>query len=150
LQSGIEGVHYVIENGIPKAKDQAMADKAAKEVAWYASPGDLSIIQQGQPPQTKEELDKLYADRPGYADSIWNGWEIYRKFGKPEPLLTMQRPFAQKNSAAIFKQLNESVSKAIIVDDFEKAYAELVSNWEKVGGREYDKELTEALKAAGK
>lgn len=150
LQSGIEGVHYVVENGIPKVKDQAMADKAAREVAWYAAPGDLAIIQQGQPPQTKEELDKLYADRPGYADSIWNGWEIFRKFGKPEPLLTMQRPFAQKNSAAIFKQLNESVSKAIIVDDFEKAYAELVSNWEKVGGREYDKELTEALKAAGK
>ncbi|MNI58497.1 hypothetical protein D3C73_1136100 [compost metagenome] len=92
----------------------------------------------------------MYPNDPEYPPIILKLYEIFQKYGKTEPLITEARPFAQKNSANIQKQLNESVTKVIMSADFEKTYAELIVNWEKAGGREYDKEVTEGLKALGK
>jgi putative aldouronate transport system substrate-binding protein len=147
LQSGLEGVHWKAEDGVRKAIDAA---KNTKEINWYASYGDMSIMQQGQKPYTLDEMKKIYSANAGYVESIWPVWENFRKFGKPEPLITKSRPVAQKNLANIQKQLNESVTKVIMSADFEKTYAELISNWEKAGGREYDAEVTEGLKTLAK
>jgi putative aldouronate transport system substrate-binding protein len=147
LQSGIEGVHWKKENGKIVAIDP---DKNAKEISWFAAASDLSIVQQGQPMPSKEELKangvaaKLF-DADFYANETTQFTDVFKKFGKVEPLLTMERPFAQKNKDTIGKFLNDSFSKIIIASDPVKEYDAMIAGWEKLGGRDYDKEMTQAL-----
>ncbi|MFK7697570.1 extracellular solute-binding protein [Paenibacillus sp. HJGM_3] len=155
VQSGIEGVHWKDDGGLRIGMDP----EASKKTLWVSSAGDLALIQQGVPPYTKEQLLKLVANSPDfptpekkeeYANSTLKMYEVFQKFGKPEVLIDAPRPVAQKSVAAIEKSLYEGVSKAIIAPEFDKAYAEMISGWEKAGGREYDKEITDALKAMKK
>lgn len=141
FQSGFEGVHYKVEDGIRLPIDP---NKNAKEINWYI--GDLNLLTQGYTgPLTKAQMLKLSPDKPEYAEvtDIMN--QHFAKFGKAEPYIDSPRPIAQKSVANITKYLYEALSKAIIAPDFEKEWKNVVEGWEKLGGREYDNEVTEKL-----
>jgi putative aldouronate transport system substrate-binding protein len=155
VQSGIEGVNWKDDGGLRIAIDP----EANKKTTWVSASGDLALIQQGVAPYTKEQLLKLVANSPDwttpaakeeYADLMLKMYDSFKKFGKSEILIDSPRPVAQKNVAAIEKSLYEGVSKAIIAPDYEKAYAEMISGWEKAGGKEYDKEISDAMKTMKK
>lgn len=153
VQSGIEGVDWKDEGGLRVQ----INPEASKNTLWVSRLGDLAIIQQGVPPMNKEQLKKFVEgsmpderQREEYANSMLAYNDVFKKFGKPNTVIDSPRPIAQKTLAAIEKSLYEGISKVIISQDFEKAYAEMLSGWEKAGGREYDKEITEAYKAMKK
>ncbi|RXZ76700.1 extracellular solute-binding protein [Paenibacillaceae bacterium] len=152
LQNGLKDTHWKEENGEKIAID---LEANNKEFGWFAGSSDLSIVQQGQPPMPRESYFKRaerneMSDPDYYADDIINTFAIFEKYGVTEPLLSMERPFSQKNKETILKFLNESLSKIIIAADPEKEYNALIAGWEKLGGKEYDKEVTEALKQGGR
>jgi putative aldouronate transport system substrate-binding protein len=155
VQSGIEGLNWKDDGGLRIGIDP----EVNKKTTWVSGSGDLALIQQGVPPYTKEQLLKLVAtstDYPTpeakeeYATESLRMYDTFKKFGKPELLIDAPRPVAQKSVAAIEKSLYEGVSKAIIAPDYEKGYAEMIAGWEKAGGRDYDKEITDAIKAMKK
>ncbi|UVI32810.1 extracellular solute-binding protein [Paenibacillus spongiae] len=146
MQSGIEGVHRKkAEDGSWENIDQ---DKTAKEVAWYAGPGDLSLIQQGQPKMTYEQLKNAAIksevfDPEYYATTITNWWKIFETYTPKHVILSEPRPFAQKNQDTIAKFINESITKIIVSSDPDKEYDAMIAGWKKLGGEEFDRELTE-------
>ncbi|SDC52315.1 putative aldouronate transport system substrate-binding protein [Paenibacillus sp. UNCCL117] len=145
VQSGLEGVHWKLQDGLRIPIDP---EKYSREVSWFAQ--DLAIVQQGQPPAKKEELRKKaesakYFDPEYSATENFRITELFQKYGKAEPMLSMPRPFSQKNKDTIAKLLNDSFSKIIISNDPAKEYDAMLAAWEKIGGREYDKEMTQAL-----
>jgi putative aldouronate transport system substrate-binding protein len=155
VSSGIKDVNWKDDGGLRVAIDA----EANKKTTWVSGSGDLAIIQQGVAPYTKEQLLKLSANskdyptpeaREEYATEMLRMYDSFKKFGKSELLIDVPRPVAQKSVAAIEKSLYEGVSKAIIAPDYDKAYAEMISGWEKAGGKEYDKEITDAMKAMKK
>ncbi|MBO7746417.1 extracellular solute-binding protein [Paenibacillus sp. MWE-103] len=152
LQSGIEGVHYKVNaDGTREVIDP---EKNAKEVDWYAGPGDLEIIQQGQPMSTPEQLKvagtnaKLF-DVDYYVNVTTKYDSVFANYTPPAVILTDPRPFAQKNQETIKKFLNESMTKIIVADDPEKEYDTMIAGWKKLGGEQYDQELTDAYAKIG-
>ncbi|MCQ6557581.1 extracellular solute-binding protein [Paenibacillus mendelii] len=146
MQSGIEGVHR--QKAADGSWENIDPDKTAKEVGWYAGPGDLSLIQQGQPKSTYEQLKnnavkQQVFDPEYYATTIINWWKIFETYTPKHVILSEPRPFAQKNQDAIAKFINESITKIIVSSDPDKEYDAMIAGWKKLGGEEYDKELTE-------
>ncbi|WP_135556827.1 extracellular solute-binding protein [Paenibacillus cymbidii] len=154
LQSGIEGVHYQIDaDGITVPIN---VEKNKREIEWYAGPGDLEIIQQGQPAQNYEYYLKAGKKNPAgvfdaeyYAKVTTQFMDMFIKNTPKTVVITDPRPFAQKNQAAIQKFLNESITKVIVAADPDKEYDIMIDGWKKLGGEEFDKEMTEAYKHAG-
>jgi len=148
FQSGIEGEHYSVQNGVRVAIDP---DKNAKELAWYLP--DLNLLTQGYMGiPTAEQMEIMYSKQtPEDRAEMIPVYEAYYKnfteHGKTQPLIDTPRPVAEKSLVNITKYLYEALSKAIIAPDFDKEWEAVVSGWEKNGGREYDAEVTEALKA---
>lgn len=151
LQSGIEGVHWKLDtDGMTMPVD---TEKNKKEIDWYAGPGDLEIIQQGQPPESYDyylkagEKNKTGVfDAKYYATVVTKYNDIFAKFTPPAVIVTDPRPFAQKNQETIKKFLNESITKVIVAADPDKEYDAMIEGWKKLGGEEFDKELTDAYK----
>jgi len=148
-QSGIEGVNWKDDGGVRVAIDP----EANKKTTWVSASGDLAIIQQGVPAYNREQLIKSVStsitdpkEREKYADSMLEYYANFEKFGKTYTLIDSPRPVAQKSITAIEKSLYEGISKVVIAPDFDKAYAEMLAGWERAGGKDYDKEITEAYK----
>ncbi|WNQ13906.1 extracellular solute-binding protein [Paenibacillus aurantius] len=140
VQSGIEGTHYKVENGLRLPIDP---DKNAKEIGWYL--GDLNLLTQGyMGPPTKEQLLKMNTN-PEYAELLTPFYEQFEKYGKEAPFIDSPRPVAQKNIVNLTKYGYEALSKAIIASDFEKEWTNTLDGWVKLGGRDYDKEISEKL-----
>ncbi|MBW7459266.1 extracellular solute-binding protein, partial [Paenibacillus sepulcri] len=149
LQSGIEGTHYTLDaDGIQIPIDP---EKNAREVTWYAGSGDLAIIQQGQPLSSYDTL-KILGEKgklfdPEYYAAVNTKYnDIFAKYTPKTVEITDPRPFAQKNQETIKKFINESITKIIVSSDPDKEYDAMIEGWKKLGGEEYDNELTEAYK----
>jgi putative aldouronate transport system substrate-binding protein len=149
LQIGIEGVHRKqADDGTWEPIDP---EKNEKEINWYAGPGDLAIIQQGQLKPTFDQLKKQaasrsYFDPDYYATAITKYFDIFDKYRTKPYIITEPRPFAEKNQEAIGKFINDSITKIIVSSDPNKEYDAMLAGWKKLGGEEYDKELTDILK----
>ncbi|NOU74742.1 extracellular solute-binding protein [Paenibacillus sp. LMG 31458] len=153
VQSGIEGVNWKNDGGVRVQIDP----ETNKKSTWVSASGDLAIVQQGVAPYNKEQLIKSVAatypddkQREEYANSYLTFYDIFKKFGKPNTVIDSPRPVAQKTVAAIEKHLYEGISKVIISTDFEKTYSEMVAGWERAGGKDYDKEISDAYKTMKK
>ncbi|NOU69777.1 extracellular solute-binding protein [Paenibacillus sp. LMG 31461] len=153
VQSGIEGVNWKDDGGVKVQIDPELN----KKTTWVSLAGDLAIVQQGGPALNKEQLLKSVAlslpdekQREEYANSFVTYYDIFKKFGKPNTVIDSPRPVAQKTVATIEKSLYEGVSKVIISTDFEKTYAEMLGAWERAGGKDYDKEISDAYKTMKK
>ena len=152
---GIEGVHYKWENGVRTIIDQ---EKNNLEL-WPLAASDMSIIQQGiRNPSDREEFKKWYSTNPDldtpekleeYTNLYFEFLEMVEKYGKAAPLLYEERPLDQQIGSTIGTYLQEAVSKVIIAQDFEAEYNNLIKGWEQLGGRDWDKEVTETLKKQG-
>ncbi|GGD56996.1 extracellular solute-binding protein [Paenibacillus nasutitermitis] len=151
LQSGLEGTHYTLDpDGSHVVIDP---DKNKNELEWYASSGDLAIIQQGQPLNSydvlKKSAEKSKLFDPEYYAAVNTKYnEIFANFTPKTVELTDPRPFAQKNQETIKKFINESITKIIVSPNPDKEYDAMIEGWKKLGGEEFDKELTEAYKKA--
>lgn len=145
VQSGLEGTHYKVDNGVRTVIDPA---KNVKEIDWYFN--DLNLLTQGyMGPPTKEQILQINAADPKkeeIAKLMDPYYRMFEKYGKSYPVFDTQRKVAEKNGVNITKYLYEKLSKVIIVPNFDQEWDALVAGWEKNGGREYDKEVTENLK----
>ncbi len=140
VQSGFEDVHYKVDDGLRIPIDP---DKNAKEIGWYLS--DLNLLTQGyMGSPTKEQLLKLDPD-PEYAELMAPFYEQFQKYGGSGPGIDSPRPVAQEKSVNLTKYAYEALSKAVIASDFEKEWTKTLDGWIKLGGREYDQEITEKL-----
>lgn len=150
FQSGIEGVHYRVENGLRIPIDPA---QYMKEVGWYLP--DLNLLTQGyMGVPTKEQMEILYSyvpeeERKLMIELMHDHYQIILTDGKANPLIDQPRPAAEKHLADLVSFMYEALSKVIIAEDFETEWAAAVAGWERNGGIEYDREVTEALNAMG-
>lgn len=145
LQQGFEGEHYEIKDGIRMAID---TDKNSKDYGWYAS--DLAIMSLGVPAYPSEVALIQYADRgEDFAQDVVEHRETLKKYGVYQPLLTNERPWAEKNVTTMDAMLLEELSKVIIADNFDATYDAMLGKWKQMGGETYDAEITEGLKVNG-
>lgn len=152
---GIEGEHYVMENGVRVVPDP---DKNKQEL-WMLSAGDMSIIQQGIAlPEDKEGLMQWYSTNASlptkelqeeFVDSLISFNKMFDDYGVFYPFVYLERPLDQQIGSSIGTYLQEGISKLIIAQDFDKEYDNLIKGWEQLGGRDWDKEVTETLKKQG-
>lgn len=147
IYAGFEGEHYRIdENGTRQWID---IEKVRNEFSWYSN--DMGIVSLGLPWYDYETTKNMYPDQPeGYGERIAD----YRKFMSDHavflPTLTNDRPWAEKNVAAMDALLYEEMSKVIIANDFDAAYDTMLQKWLAIGGEAYEAEITEGLKQIGR
>lgn len=141
LKNGLEGQHYTMENGMVKILDEELYKK---DVRWLTN--DLAVIKINEG-YTPEQYRILYKGEPEKAESYIVRQELTAKFAKSAPILATPTPFGDKNGGTLAKYLYDELSKVIISNDFDKSYQQLLDGWAKVGGAEYDQEITEGLKA---
>ncbi|TLS53896.1 extracellular solute-binding protein [Paenibacillus antri] len=140
VQSGFEGQHYNVEDGLRVPID---IEKNKKEIDWYL--GDLNLLTQGyMSSPSKEQMLKLNPD-PEYAELMSPHYEQFEKFGGSGKGIDSPRPVAQEKSVNLTKYAYEALSKAVIAPDFEKEWANVLDGWYKLGGKEFDQEITEKL-----
>lgn len=148
VQSGIEGEHYKVENGLRVGID---AEKNKKEISWYI--GDTNLITQGyMGDPTVEQMITMYADRPEkelMAEVLDGYYKGFQQYGVASPTIVAQRPVAEKNLANLTKFMYEAISKVVIANDFESEWAKVAEGWKKNGGEEYDKEIGAILTEMG-
>lgn len=145
LQQGFEGEHYEVVDGIRMPID---VDKNKADYGWYAA--DIAIMSLGVPNYSSEVALVQYAPQgEDFAQDVVEHREAMKEHGVYQPLLTNERPWAEKNASTMDAMLLEELSKVIISGNFDADYDAMLSKWKQMGGETYDAEITEGLKVNG-
>lgn len=145
LNDGFENEHYKMESGIRLIIDQ---DKKKDEISWYAP--DLAIMSLGLPWYPADLARIQYQDKgEQFVEGVLTFRELMQEHGKFQPTITNERPWTEKNMSALESMVYEELSKVIIASDFDAAYDSFMDKWNKIGGNNYDEEVTAGLKEIG-
>ncbi|WP_028552191.1 extracellular solute-binding protein [Paenibacillus sp. UNC451MF] len=147
LTNGIEGQHYTLENGLPKA---ITTDEAKK--TFYNNP-DIAIMINGKDFGSQEKnLEATVLSFPDYKEVALQSIKNALKDGETVPRLDRPIESETKYGKVLRDKAQEAIVKGVLAkpDEFNKTYDGIIAEYLKIGGQAVADERRAAYKDMNK